>query len=204
MKILLVTDSHGRGLSSKMERMDRRLSVLNIRLGQRLSAIRGVYRRKLTSVQDYDPDVVILHMGHNDLVPHAKYNPNPLFMTSVIHQIREFVEEIISKLPRTTILVSSILPRVLGDHFGSVKVGCYNRLARRFGEMIRSFGNKKESKFHGVVNRGMWGRIARSEVLPGNHYHSDGLHLNAEGKKLLVQGWIRAIDAAFKKDHGKQ
>jgi lysophospholipase L1-like esterase len=197
MRVLLITDSHGRGLASKMERIDTSLSVLNIRLGQRLSAIRGLYRRKLRSVQDYSPQAVIIHLGHNDLVPHAKHNPSPLFITSVIHQIREFVEEIASNLPDTIIFVSSILPRVVGEHFGIAKVGSYNRLARRFGEMVRSFGNKPGSNFYGIVNRSLWGRIARSEVLPGNHHHSDGLHLNAEGKNLLVRGWIKALYAAF-------
>jgi hypothetical protein len=196
MRVLLVTDSHGRGLASKIERMDESLSVLNIRLGRKLPAVRGVYRRKMRSVQEFSPEAVFIHLGHNDLVPHAWHNPSPLFITAVVHQIREFVAEVASDLPDTLLFVSSILPRVVGDNFGVDKVGSYNRLARRFGEMVRSFGNQPGSNFIGIVNRSLWGRIARSETLAGNH-HTYGLHLNAEGKKLLVKGWIKALDAAF-------
>ena len=188
--MLLITDSHGRGLSTKMERLDTRLSVLNIRVGAKLSSIRGVYRRKLGSIRDYQPEVVILHFGHNDLVPHARHNPNPLFLTAVIHQIQEFVTEVSSNLPDVRIIVSSILPRMPADGFGITKAASYNRLARRFGEIIRGLGNKANSLFAGIVNRGLWGRIARSEPLAGSFHHSDGLHLNSAGKNLLVRGWL--------------
>jgi lysophospholipase L1-like esterase len=194
MRVLLITDSHGRGLSTKMERLDTRLSVLNIRVGAKLTSIRGVYRRKLGSIRDYQPEVVILHFGHNDLVPHARHNPNPLFLTAVIHQIQEFVTEVAANLPDVRIIVSSILPRMPANGFGNARTASYNRLARRFGEMIRGLGNRADSLFTGIVNRGLWGRIARSEPLGGCFHHSDGLHLNPEGKQLLVRGWLVVLN----------
>ena len=193
MRVLLITDSHGRGLSSKMERCDTRLSVLNIRVGAKLSSIRGVYRRKLGSIRDFLPEIVIFHFGHNDLVPHARHNPNPLFITAVVHQIQEFVTEVSNHLPEARIFVSSILPRMPATRFNIDKSASYNRLARRFGEIIRGLGNKTGSLFAGIVNRSLWGRIARSEPLAGNFHHSDGLHLNSAGKGLLVRGWLRAL-----------
>jgi lysophospholipase L1-like esterase len=193
MRVLLITDSHGRGLSTKMEHYDTRLSVLNIRVVAKLSSVRGMYRRKLESIRDFLPDIMIFHLGHNDLVPHARHNPNPLFITAVVHQIQEFVIEVSTNLPDARIFVSSILPRVPANGFSINKAAGYNRLARRFGEIIRGLGNKTGSMFMGIVNRSLWGRIARSEPLAGSFHHSDGLHLNPEGKKLLVRGWLRAL-----------
>ena len=146
-------------------------------------------------LQRFRPEVVVLHLGHNDLVAHTSYNPKPLFITAVVHQVMEFVVEIKSTLPQSRILVSSILPRVVSSDFSDEKTVKYNRLARRFGEMIRSAGNKPGSSFIGTVNRGFWGRIARCEVLPDNHL-LDGLHLNDTGKALLVRGWVTILVTA--------
>ena len=140
---------------------------------------------------------MVIHLGHNDIVLNSRYNQNPLFSTVVLHQVREMVEEVSSDFPRARIYVSSILPRVAGGGVGADEIDRYNRMARRFGEMVRSFGNKPESLFKGIVNRALWGRIARWEVLPGNH-HEDGLHLNNVGKEILVRGWLRAIDIAVR------
>jgi hypothetical protein len=136
-----------------------------------------------------------MHLGHNDLVAHTTHNPRPLFITAVMHQVMEFVAEIRVTLPHSRILVSSILPRVVGGSFDVEKTAKYNRLARRFGEMVRSAGNKPGAGFNGIVNRGFWGRIAHCEVLPNNHVE-DGLHLSEAGKTLLIQGWIIVMIAA--------
>jgi lysophospholipase L1-like esterase len=183
MRLVLVTDSHGRGLA---------VELVAQRIGRKLSAIRGLYRRRLRVLQRFQPDVVVMHLGHNDLVAHTSYNPRPLFITAVMHQIMEFVTEITVTLPHTRIIVSSVLPRVNSSEFDAEKTVKYNRIARRFGEMVRSAGNKPDANFIGTINRGFWGRIARCEVLPNNHL-SDGLHLSENGKALLIRGWVALL-----------
>jgi lysophospholipase L1-like esterase len=172
-------------------------SVLTVRYGRKLPEVRGLYRRRLRSLRRFRPEAVVIHLGHNDIVLHSRYNQNPLFSTVVLHQVREMVEEVSSDFPGARIYVSSILQRVAGGGVRADEIDRYNRMARRFGEMVRSFGNKPESLFKGIVNRALWGRIARWEVLPRNH-HEDGLHLNSEGKEILVRGWLRAIDIAVR------
>ena len=73
-----------------LEELDGDLNVRTIRVGQKLPSIRGLFRRKLAAVIDYNPAVVFMHLGHNDLVQHAFHNKQPLFSTAVLHQIKEF------------------------------------------------------------------------------------------------------------------
>jgi lysophospholipase L1-like esterase len=194
MRLLILSDSHGRGMSRAMEAIDNGMHVMTVRKGRKIPSIRGLYRDKISSIRRFRPEVVLIHVGHNDLVPHTLFNPRPLFITSILHQVRELVQEVSATLPGVYIVVSSILPRVTGDGFGSEAVGRYNRLAKRFGEMVRSASRNAGAFFLSTVNRIMWGRIARNEPLHGFH-KSDGLHLNAEGRRRLAHGWIRLLNA---------
>jgi lysophospholipase L1-like esterase len=177
-----------------MESIDSGIRVMTVRKGRKIPSIRGLYRDKLRSIRRFRPDVVYIHVGHNDLVPHTLLNPRPLFITSILHQVRELVQEVSVTLPGVYIVVSSILPRVSGDGFSSAAVGRYNRLAKRFGEMVRSASRGPGAFFLSTVNRTMWGRIARYEPLTGYH-KDDGLHLNAAGRRRLAFGWLKLLNA---------
>jgi lysophospholipase L1-like esterase len=192
VNILLISDSHGKRMASILERKNDGWSVLTLRLGQKVSSIRGLYRRKLPTIRRFRPDGVIFLVGHNDLVMHPVHNLSPRFITAVFHTVLEFIVEIAANFPMVRILASSLLPRVVADRFGEVETGGYNRIARRFGERLRSAGNQRGAVFSATVNRRLWGRIARWEVLPGNHM-IDGLHLNSAGREIMATGWMEAL-----------
>jgi lysophospholipase L1-like esterase len=195
MRVLLLSDSHGRGVGRVLEGMDPGLSVMTIWKGRKIPAIRGLYREKLRSIRRLAPVVVFIHVGHNDLVPHSLHNLRSLFSTVVLHQVQEMVQEVSETIPGAYIIVSSLLPRVIGDGFHSEDVAKYNRLAKRFGEMVRSASRVPGSTFFlCIVNRSLWGRIARCEPLPGNH-KDDGLHLDAGGRRKLAIGWLKLLNA---------
>jgi lysophospholipase L1-like esterase len=194
MRLLILSDSHGRGMCHAMESLDIGIQVMTVRKGRKIPSIRGLYRDKLRSIRRFRPDVVFIHVGHNDLVPHLQFNPRPLFITSIMHQVRELVQEVSVTLPGVYIVVSSILPRVIGDGLTASAVGRYNRLAKRFGEMVRSASRGPGAFFLCTVNRSMWGRIARYEPLTGYH-KDDGLHLNAPGLRRLALGWLSLVNA---------
>jgi lysophospholipase L1-like esterase len=178
-----------------LEDMDHGLSVMTIWKGRKIPAIRGLYRDKLRSIRRFAPVVVFIHVGHNDLVPHSLHNIRSLFSTVVLHQVQELVQEVTETIPGVYIIVSSLLPQVIGDGFQSEDVAKYNRLAKRFGEMVRSASRVPGSTFFlSIVNRTLWGRIARCEPLLGNH-KDDGLHLDAGGRRKMALGWLRLLNA---------
>jgi lysophospholipase L1-like esterase len=192
MNILLITDSHGKKMAEVLERRKPGWSVLTLRLGGKIGAIRRLYQSKLRGIRSYRPDVILMHLGHNDFVLHEVHNRDPRFITTVLDNIYAFAGRIVVDFPRSTIYISSMLPRVSADRFNDTKVDSYNQMARRFGERLRSRSNQAGSVFGAIINRGMWGRIARWETLPGNH-KLDGLHLNGEGREIVGCGWIKAI-----------
>ena len=194
MRVLILSDSHGRKMGSYLRHLDRHIDVHILSLGQKLPSVRGYYRSELRRIQRRIPDVVLIHLGHNDLMIHNKHNPDPLFITVVFHQILEFVAEIEHDLPRCKILVSTLLPRVPGDILGIFGTGQYNRMAYRFYKMLRSQENQEGANLTFISNRARWGRINNSEPLRGYHL-ADGLHLNDAGHKVLATGWMRGMSA---------
>ena len=192
MNILLITDSHGKKMAEVLERKKPGWSVLTLRLGGKIGAICRLYQSKMRGIRSFRPDVILMHLGHNDLVMHEVHNRDPRFITTVLDNIFAFAGRIAGDFPQSAVHLSCMLPRVSADRFNDKKVDSYNRMARRFGERLRSRSNQAGSVFGAIINRGMWGRIARWETLSGNH-KLDGLHLNSEGREIVASGWIKAI-----------
>jgi lysophospholipase L1-like esterase len=194
MRVLILSDSHGRKMGSYLRNLDEDIEVQTLSLGQQLPAIRGYYRSELSNIRRKTPDIVVLHMGHNDLSKSERHNPEPLFITAVFHQVLEFVAEISHDLPNARIYISSMLPRVPSDEMGVLATGRYNKMAFRFYKIVRSDGNQEGSIFRSLLNRNMWGRINNSEPLRGLHL-ADGLHLNDAGLRVMAVGWIQGFKA---------
>jgi lysophospholipase L1-like esterase len=192
MRVLVISDSHGRKMAEVLERKKTNWNVLTLSLGRKIPAIRRLYQSKLRAIRRFRPDIVVMHLGHNDLVLHHLHNMDPNFITTVLADLYAFAGRVASDLPRSRIYLSSMFPRVEAEWFDESMVGKYNRMARRFGERLRSQSNQIGSVFHAIINRKLWGRIARWETLPGNH-KIDGLHLCREGRDVVGDGWIKAI-----------
>ena len=189
MKLLLISDSHGRQLDEYIKREVPSMTVRTVMVPGKISEIRGQYREELQELVLFNPEVIVLHMGHNDLVAHWSHNTQPLFITAVFHMLMELKDEVHFNFPEATIFVSSTLPRVPDDYsFDGDRALRYNRIARRFGQMVCSGSKRIPSYYHNLQNRGLWGRI--TQLAPNlMRFDAGGLHLSAFGKIALVSGW---------------
>jgi lysophospholipase L1-like esterase len=194
MKVLIISDSHGRQMGDLIEEKKRGWEVRTLRVGRKLDVVLRLFRNKLRGIRGYRPDAVVMHLGHNDLVKHPIYNLDPDFITLTLDKLYRFANEVARSVPGSKVIVSSLFPRVESTRYGAVFVERYNKMARRFGERLRSRGNQTISSFGVTINRRLWGRIARWEVRAGNH-NVDGLHLSAVGRGVVADGWIEAIEA---------
>jgi hypothetical protein len=188
MKLLLLTDSNGRHLDENIIAEIPSMNVMSVIEGGQIPSIRGVYRERLQEIVAFEPDVVVLHMGHNDLVVHHYHNTQPLFITAVYHMLMELKDEVRFNFPNASIFISSLLPRGSSDYFSEDQTWRYNRIARRFGQMVVAGSNRDDSGYLPMKNRSLWGRITQLESYR-IRFDSGGLHLNPFGRIAIVTGW---------------
>ena len=189
MKLLVVSDSHGRHIDEYIKREIPSMIVRTLMVPGKISEIRGQYREELMELVNFKPDIIVMHMGHNDLVAHRTHNTQPLFITAVFHLLMELKDEVHYNFPGASIFVSSILPRMPDDYaFDADRTWRYNRMARRFGQMVCSGGKRENSFYQSLPNRDLWGRITQLEAY-SMRFDAGGLHLSPFGKIALVSGW---------------
>jgi hypothetical protein len=161
-------------------------------VGGKLSEIRGEYRTHLAEILQFHPSDLMIHCGHNDVNFDPDKNPIPKYHRTVVHQLREVVQECTVNHPDARMYVSSLLPRIYGYRYSMEDSLRYNRLAKRFGELLKNAANKDDPTFICVLNMRMWGQISSCEPKPF-YYRPDGLHLNVVGIYHLGRSWYEAL-----------
>ena len=196
MRLLLLADSHGKEMAPIISRQvgliepPVEFEQYHVVRGRSIEIIRGEYRRQLAAIRAFNPDRVIIHAGHNNMVKHDVYNRSPLFITAVVHMLLEFVVEVHASFPGIRVFVSTLLPRKSSRHMSNLEASQYNRLCKRFGQHLLS--SEIAHDFVTVLNRPFWIRISLAE--PNRALLSpDGLHASDTGREVLAELWINAL-----------
>jgi hypothetical protein len=196
MKLLLITDSHGKRMQRELTDLIESLDVYSVIVPRPTSAIRGQYRAELWDIVQYDPSVIIMHMGHNDVVFHPDYNTSPLFITAAFHLQMELASEISTNFPAAKLIISSMLPRTDGGGVLEEEALSYNRVAKRFGQMLVKASYSGEAPyFVPAMNRGIWRSLSSAQA-NASLFDVGGLHLETIGKGVLAKGWVEMINQA--------
>jgi hypothetical protein len=171
------------------------LEQFHIVRGRSIEIIRGDYRKQLAEIIAFNPDHVLIHAGHNNMVRHDVFNRSPLFITAVFHMLLEFVVEVRASFPDAKIFVSTLLPRVSSRRLSNLQATQYNRLCKRFGQHLLT--NQPIHNYIAILNRPFWLRISLAEP-NGQLLSPDGLHVTNVGRDVLAELWLivmtRVID----------
>jgi hypothetical protein len=131
MHLLLLADSHGKemrpvlSVQAGLFEPPLTLEQFHIVRGRSIEIIRGDYRKQLADIIAFNPDRVLIHAGHNNMVRHDVFNRSPLFITAVVHMLLEFVVEVRASFPDAKIFVE-LLGVVRFDHRVRIEeVGCW-------------------------------------------------------------------------------
>jgi lysophospholipase L1-like esterase len=189
MRILLLADSHGIGMDMKLMARISGSVVMSIQVSQRTSLIRRKYMIKLREVTRFRPDIVLLHTGHNDIMYHHVHNRHPTHLKYYFEELQRFCYVLRSNHPQALFVMSSAFPRTVGPYMDIVKKRQYNRLAVRFGAMVRSYAIQQN--FGYVLNSELWVSIRQLEEHAGL-FRTDGLHLTSAGQNIVADGWVVA------------
>jgi lysophospholipase L1-like esterase len=190
MRLLIVGDSHVRGMGDAVERLDKRVSTMTVQVGRRTSIVRSAYEYKLVSAQSFSPEVIVVHSGHNDIVAHKYYNPTPTHLLPFFDELQSFRQAIEGNHPTSRVYLSSLLPRAPCNRFSTVQKIAYNKLAIRFREMLRA--NARDQSYSVIYNNVLWKSIQKWEE-KGVFFLADGLHLDVDGKAEMAKEWLSIL-----------
>lgn len=190
MRLMLIADSHGREMSDLVTGTYKGWSVFSVIVGQKTSAIRACYESRVSAAVLFQPDYVLLHCGHNDVVYHPRYTREPQHIKHFFPDILDFLQLLATNHPQARVIYFSLLPRGVGPHMGKEEKDKYNKLACRFG--VRATTSCNHAGFEVLQNFCMW-KSVRKSTEDTTLLDEGGLHLCALGKRALIDFWISAI-----------
>jgi hypothetical protein len=163
--------------------------AIAISRGRTIPSIISVFERDLSSSISFDPDVTIVHCGHNDLTYHPFLNKHPKLSKPTGVETIAFANRIQYALPYTKVFLSAVFPRTPASesNLNEVDTLKYNKVAKRHGLRIRTMAN--HHGFYSMLNNCMW-RVVSNAQEEESLFLIDSLHLNDDGKKAVVDGWV--------------
>jgi lysophospholipase L1-like esterase len=192
MRLLIVSDSHGRAMDLAISSIDSRWRVMVVKFGRISSAVLGTYTVQLPLVTRFEPEAIILHIGHNDLVSHPRHNPRPQSLESFFPQVMHFAELLRVNHPRSRVVVSSLLPRTLGPFMDERRMREYNSLALEFGDKLEAACRLMRVIF--TRNGVLWSSVEEERAHPV-YFMGDGLHLSLLGREAVGRMWMDEVVA---------
>jgi hypothetical protein len=148
MRLLIVGDSHCRDMDSIVVGMLSSAQVYNVIVGGQIMPIISKYRASLQNIVEFDPDFVLLHLGHNEMARHPTKNVIPSISRDIAIQTLTFAGEISTNFPSATICISAIFPRTFTprSYLSIPEVAKLNKDADRHALRLRK--QATEAGFH--------------------------------------------------------
>ena len=153
IKLAVVADSHGSGLEKTIK--DNCKDVVPFVLyypGARVERIKKMTIWNQGRPGRFRPDVLIIHVGHNNVAHHNTKNPHPDWAKNIGFELSFLVKLAQNLLPMTKIYVSCPFPRIPAKYFITSKCDSYNKLVRRFNQFLKS----DKLNILSVYVRGLW------------------------------------------------
>ena len=111
MRILVLGDSHCRDMDGVFKELNSGTIVKTVFVSRQTSLVRLGYLRRIEELKSFSPERILIHVGHNDLNYHWRYNTDPSRLEDYFPQFVSFVELVKSSHPGSIIYLSNIFPR---------------------------------------------------------------------------------------------
>jgi lysophospholipase L1-like esterase len=121
-------------------------------------------------LQTYQPQIILLHIGSNDIIQHHSVSSAPA-------RLRYLLDQITATLPQATVIVAQITP--LRNPSLNAQVIAYNRSIPQIVEQMESQGKH-------VTYVDMYDAVPVSDL-------GDGIHPNDAGYALMAGVWFHAL-----------
>jgi lysophospholipase L1-like esterase len=188
MRVVIIADSHGYGIAKAMVRQDETLEVRTVSVGSVMKNVWSEYLAMREQLQDFRPEQVYLHVGHNDIVRHHRHNPSPKHPDVVIALIMGYELQLRSDFPGSQVWVSNLMPRSVSPSMDLDQKRGYNQMVYAIGNTMRAIFPARGIRYR--LNSDLWFRPSEGRehaVL----LRPDGLHLSAVGCDKVAAGWLK-------------
>ena len=186
MRLLYISSSHGRGMDLALSNVNCSINVMPLWLPHgRVGTIHRLVDNEKTKICSFDPDFIIIHLGHNDVNHHPQENPHPTSVLVMLDGVVELVDRLKALVPLAIVFFSAIFPRCSTPSFVNESCRRYNQLAHKIVPSSKKKGLeviKSPSE--------LWTSRTRGNK---DFYMHDGLHLNEEGKRAVATKWLDTI-----------
>jgi hypothetical protein len=195
MRYLIVGDSHTWNLDSAIIYLRPEHTTYSISLGRQMPQIAALYNANLLNIMQFNPQIAIVHWGHNDIVQHHHLNPVATHPQTVAADTITFANMLQTNHPGITVYNSSIFPRsaTYNSLLDEQSVLSYNKKAKRYGQHLRDVSHQAGHKC--LLNNILWRRISKAQE-ESYHFRPDGLHIYREAQLLVADELLRIIESA--------
>jgi lysophospholipase L1-like esterase len=135
--------------------------------GWRIDQIQGIIRPRMAT---YDPDVVLLHIGTNDIAQNYQVARAPA-------RLRRLVQTIVDMSPDTLVAVASIIP---------ISTAIYERKVVAYNAQIPDIVDDISAAGGNVIYVDMHSELTTADL-------ADGVHPNEGGYDKMGDAWYDAI-----------
>ena len=165
------------------------LHVVNLsKSGARVSTLTNLVTSNKKLWDRIDPDIVLIHVGCNDIMFHPDFNPKPSYPRQVVYNINRLKNTIHHIMPNTKVIVSGLLPRLPGRYSCPEMTVRYNKETRKMGRVGPTINMPM------LYHKNMWRSINKGLANENYFNQPDGLHLNDLGKQRLAETWCRSFN----------
>jgi lysophospholipase L1-like esterase len=126
-------------------------------------------------LKDYTPDIVLMHLGTNDMLERQS-------VSSTIEDFRQIITQIRAHNPRVTVLLATLIPT------GDANV---NRNIDDLNDRIEDLGRDMNTKASRII------LVDQAKGFSPDTDTNDGLHPNELGEEKMAQRWIEGLETAL-------
>jgi lysophospholipase L1-like esterase len=197
MRLMIVGDSHTRDMDTHIKTNYPHTDIMMVTKPRSTAEVIAYYmRHRQAEAVIFDPNWIIIHCGHNDVVQHHRFNKNPQFAGNVTTQQVLFARNLQAMFPTAVVMCSSLFPRTPTDtaNLTMEDTSAYNRVAKRYGLRLRALTTPINIRCS--LNMTLWTQVAKSKEAK-ELFSTDGLHLTNDGKVQIGVEWIKALTQAI-------
>ena len=192
MRVLVLADSHGRDMDIAIREVDKNMDVRVIAHAGPTPRVWTRYLAREEEMIQFDPQCIVLHVGHNDLTFHPVHNINPIHPICVYPEIMGYFAKLEQRFPTARVIYSCVYPRTIGPYMDFEMKASFNHQIYQYGKGVIFNCKKREQRY--VLNRVLWFSPRESREHPV-YFLRDGLHLKDYGKVAVARGWVKAMKA---------
>lgn len=167
--------------------------------GGKIKRVRRKIEDEMSRISRFEPQICLVHLGHNNIAKHATKNPDPIWPKKSIDALWDLGLMLKQNFATSQVILSAPWPRIPSRHYDLEYVTRYNGIADHMLSYMRSKSRKSIASSNidiKVLSTPELWISARQKIGDDQYYDSyDGLHLNEVGKAMIARKWLQAAQS---------